>query len=983
MKKIASATPEQYGRPAGATAQPDRVADDRASGADPQTIADLAAIVGQCNVAGRISDVVRYASDGSPYRAVPQVVVKPRNAQDLSAIMRWAKRNDRKLVFRAGGSSLNGQAMAKDVMVDVKTHFTGMKVLDGGKRLWSRPGVVLGDAQAVLGRHGYMLGPDPGSTTVACLGGIVADNSGGMRCTVEQDSYHCLEDAVFVLPSGTIVDTRDPQAAAKLTTAEPRLVAGLLQLRDEIRSDAALVTMLREKFAIRNTNGLRLDAFLDEDSPERILLKLLVGSEGIFGCLTEVVMRTVPVPKYKACAWLILPDVKAAANYVAPLVAAGATACELLVAPMMKEAIGNFRDARESWADMPDEAGALLLELGATTQEGLAAQIDKVHEVLAAATLLEPLSFFTDPQAMRGAWQIRSGLFGLVGKLRRQGSTMITEDVCFPPAKVGEGSAALVDLLREYGFDATVMGHATFGNLHFFIAPKLDVPAEKENYAKFIEALAKLVIEDFGGSLKAEHGTGVNMAPFVEYEWGSQAYELFWRVKELIDPALLLAPDVKLTRNQQIHLQGLKSFPIVEEEIADCVECGMCEPVCPSRHVSVTPRHRIALRREMSRQPEGSPVLRQLQEEYDYDAVQLCAADASCAIACPVSIDTGALMKKLREKQHNQATQSAALHTAKHYDLVEKAARASMMAASRVGSTVGFGLLQAAADAGRTVISKDLLPTVPGPLPQAAPAQLPSTTREGATAVYVPACINRIFGNPHGAARDQLTVPQAIVELGRRSGAPVWIPDHLTGLCCGTPWSSKGYTDGFYHAASKMVTALLEFTNEGELPVIIDAASCTHGLVGQVRTKLHNYDPQLAARFAKVEVLDVVQWLEREVIDHLPITTTLGNTVVHPTCSTMHMGIDDALLRLAQRVTTSAVIPDGARCCGTAGDRVLLHPELVESATREERDSLNDGFEYFVSDNRTCEMGLEMIAGKPYQSIACLLERASRPLMSS
>ncbi|MBN9643541.1 FAD-binding and (Fe-S)-binding domain-containing protein [Corynebacterium mendelii] len=981
MKKLLGTDPSLYTRPEGALAQPDRVPDNRAMGTPQALVEELAGIVGRSNVADRISDLVRYASDASPYRTVPAAVAKARNAADVAALMRWAGRTGHHIVFRAAGSSLNGQAMTDDVMVDVKTHFTGMKVLDGGRRIWSRPGVVLGDAQAVLARHGYMIGADPGSTSVACIGGIVADNSGGMRCTIERDSYHTIEDAVMVLASGTLVDTRDPHCGDKLAEDEPEIYHGLLRLRDEIRADDELVDLLRRKFSIRNTNGLRIDAFLDEDAPERILMKLMVGSEGIFGCLTEVVLRTVELPRVKATTWVILPDLKQAANYVHPLMQTGAIACELLVAPVMKAAVKNFPSADPAWEQMPDQAGALLLEVGGADDAELQEKIAACTAVLEGADLVQPLDFTSDDDRMRGAWQIRNGLFGLVGEYRRPGSTMITEDVCFPPAQIGEASAELLDLLVAYDYPPMVMGHAPFGNLHFFMTPILDDDKEREHYSRFLDDMAELVIGKYQGSLKAEHGTGVNMAPFVKYEWGDKAYSMFWKVKQLLDPQGILAPDVKLTRSQSIHLENFKSFPQVEEELSGCVECGMCEPVCPSRHVTVTPRHRIALRREMARQPEGSPVLEKLQEQYDWDAVQMCAADSTCAIACPVSIDTGKVMKQLRGKQITDAQSQAALTTARSYAIVEKAARASVKAANRVGNAAGFGLLKAAADMGRGFISSDVLPTVPGPLPQAASAALPHTSRHNATAVYFPACINRIFGNPNGAPADQLSITESVVELGRRSGAPVWIPDAVAGLCCGTPWSSKGYRDGFVYAAAKLAEALVDWSDNGRLPVIIDAASCTHGLVGQVPETLATTHPELAEKFARVEILDLVEWITREVIDHLPITRTLGTVAVHPTCSTMHLGIDSQLVALAAHVG-DARVPDGAHCCGSAGDRVMLHPRLVESATREEREQLNDGFDYFVSDNRTCEMGLEMIAGKPYQSIACLLERASRPVLT-
>ncbi|MCK7641358.1 FAD-binding oxidoreductase [Corynebacterium sp. CCM 8835] len=979
MKKLLTPDPSRIGRPEGAAPQPDAVPADRANGAPAPLLKALRTLLGAENVSGRVSDLIRYASDASPYRTVPQIVVRPRNAHDLSRLMRFAARNDRKLTFRAAGTSLNGQAMSDDILVDVKTHFTGMEVRDGGQRIWSRPGVVLGDAQAVLARHGHMIGPDPGSTPVCTIGGVLADNAGGMRCSLERDSYHTLEEATFVLPSGTIVDTMAPDAEAKLEEAEPELVAGLLALRDEIRGDTELVDFLRRKFSIRNTNGLRLDAFLDEDTPVRILMRLMVGSEGIFGAITESVIRTIKLPRHKAVAWVMLPDLRQAASYVAPLMETGALACELLVAPVLKRSVDNFREAPADWADIDDNTAALLLEVGGTSEEELERAIAAAQDVLADAELLSPLAFDRSPEGQRGAWKIRNGLFGLIGSDRPQGTALITEDVCFPPAQVGRGAADLLDLLSSYGYPEMVMGHAAFGNLHFFLLPRLDDDGERARYAAFLDDLARLVIDDYQGSLKAEHGTGVNMAPFLLREWGDRAWELMWRVKELIDPRGILAPNVKLTRSQDIHLQRFKSFPKVEDEINACVECGFCEPVCPSRHVTVTPRQRIVLRREMARQPEGSEVLARLQEEYGYDAIEMCAADGTCAVACPISIDTGKVMKMFRAAEHDGTAEHIALGTARNFRHFERAARGGVKAAELLDGVAGTGALRGVATAGRAVISSDILPTIPGKLPHAAPRTMPATQREGASAVYFPACINRIFGRPHGAPADQLELPRAIVELGRRSGRPVWIPGDVEGNCCGTPWSSKGYTRGFEDRARAIAADLWRWTDGGALPVVVDAASCTHGLLEQVPGAL---DGDLAENFSRIRILDVVDWLRDEVVDGLTFTDSAGRVAVHPTCSTTHMGINDDLVALVRRVADEVVVPDKATCCGTAGDRGLLHPELVESATREERAGLTGHFDAFVSDNRTCEMGLEMIAGKPYQSVASLLEKASRPVVT-
>lgn len=430
MPKLLSPNPDRIPKPAYAASAADAVPQRYASGSDPNLVAQLAEIVGADNVKHRVSDLVRYASDASPYRQIPSVVVQPRSADDLSALMRFAREHGHTLTFRSAGTSLNGQAMTNDILVDMKSNFRGMEVLDGGARLRVRPGVILGDAQAVLRRHGYMLGPDPGSTASASVGGVVSTNAGGMRCKLERDSYHTIDQAQFVLTSGAIVDTRDGDAAFKKQC--PELHEQLLSLRERIRGDDQLVQRLRKKFSIRNTNGLRVDAFLDEDEPVHILKRLLVGSEGIFGAFTEIEMRTVQLPTKKAVTWVVFPDITNAANYVHKLVEAGAEACELLVSDVMRRSVGKFDQAPPSWADIDEKTAALLLEVGGTNDEELQRAIEASEKLLEDAGLLQELKFETDPKVQAGMWQLRNGLFGLLGANRKPGTALISEDVCFP-----------------------------------------------------------------------------------------------------------------------------------------------------------------------------------------------------------------------------------------------------------------------------------------------------------------------------------------------------------------------------------------------------------------------------------------------------------------------------------------------------------------------------------------------------------------------
>ena len=583
---------------------PDRAPDELAAGTPEPLRGDLEALLGADRVLARASDIVRYASDASPYRLLPRVVVMAHDAEDVAKVLAYGRREGIPVTFRAGGTSLNGQGQSDGILVDVRRHFSGVAVEDGGATARVKPGTVLGHANRVLAPHGSKLGPDPASTDIATVGGVIANNSGGMRCGTTKDSYSTLRSMTLVLPSGTVIDTAEPGAAARFEAEEPELAAGLAAIRDEIRADTELSERIRRKFEIKNTTGYRLCAFLDADEPLEIFRRLVVGSEGTLAFVAEAVFETVPVPARTTTAWVHFPDIDAAIAPVRDLVEAGATAVELMVAPALITAAWNMVGAPEEWKELPPESAVLLVEFGADDDAELDAYLERAGEILSAHETIRPVAFTREPEEIELAWRVREGLHGLIGKLRPPGTSLIVEDVCVPPGRIAEGARDLQALLGEHGFLPGVAGHASAGNLHFMLTPDFAKSEDLERYEAFMAKLVELIVGKYDGSLKAEHGTGINMAPYVEREWGEAATELMWRVKRLADPDGVLNPGVVLNRDPDAHLRNLKTTPAIEESASACVECGFCEPVCPSRNLTTTPRQRIVLRREMARQPQ-------------------------------------------------------------------------------------------------------------------------------------------------------------------------------------------------------------------------------------------------------------------------------------------------------------------------------------------------------------------------------------------
>ncbi|MFJ8013427.1 FAD-binding and (Fe-S)-binding domain-containing protein [Streptomyces sp. NPDC096339] len=958
---------------------PDRVPEHRAGGTPEPLRTELIELLGAEKVLWKISDLVRYASDASPYRFVPQVVVIAEDIDDVSAVLSYAHGRQRDVVFRSAGTSLNGQAQGEDILVDVRRHWAGIEVLDGGRRARIRPGTTVMRANAALARHGRILGPDPASAIACTLGGVVANNSSGMTAGTTRNAYRTLSSLTLILPGGTVVDTADPLADEELARAEPALCHGLMEIKKEIEADAALVARIRAKYEIKNTTGYRLDAYLDGNTPVEILRGLMVGSEGTLGFISEVVFDTLPLDRELCSALLFFPSLPAAAAAVPLFNEAGAIAVELMDGNTLRASV-SVEGVPADWAALPKDTTALLVEFRAPDEEGRAAYERRAAEVLAGLDLVAPAAsvtntFTRDAHTINGYWKARKAFITAVGGARPSGTTLITEDFAVPPSRLAEACEALLKLQAEHGFDAAVAGHAAHGNLHFVLAFDASDPADVERYAAFMDAFCRLTVERFDGSLKAEHSTGRNMAPFLELEWGPRATELMWRTKRVVDPDGVLAPRILLDRDPGAHLRGLKTIPRVEAVADPCIECGFCEPTCPSEDLTTTPRQRIVLRREMTRQQPGSAVLDGLLGSYGYDAVDTCAGDSTCKLACPVGIDTGALMRDFRHRRHSPREEAAAALAARRFKTVETAARMAVAAADKITGRVGNGLLTAVTGAARKAVRPDLVPQWLPQIPGAAARGLPPTRRVGARAVYYPACVNRIFGGPE--ARPGPSLPEAVVAVSERAGKPVWIPGDVHGTCCATIWHSKGYEAGNRVMANRIVEAAWGWTAGGRLPLVVDASSCTLGIAHEVVPYLTEDNRAL---HDELRIVDSIVWAAEELLPHLEVRRTVGSAVLHPTCSMRHLGDEPQLRAVAEACADEVVVPDDAGCCAFAGDRGMLHPELTASATaREAAEVTAREFDAHLSANRMCEVGMDRATGRGYYSALLELERATRP----
>ncbi|MCG8968653.1 FAD-binding and (Fe-S)-binding domain-containing protein [Streptomyces sp. CL12-4] len=914
---------------------------------------------------------VAAAHDASPYLFTPQAVVRAATAAEVGALLAGARAAGLPVTLRSGGTSLSGQAGGDGVLVDVRTHWRSAEVLDDGLRIRLQPGLTVRQANARLTRYGRRLGPDPASESACTIGGLVANNSSGMNCGTRDNAYRTMESLQFVLPSGTVVDTAAPDADQALRAREPDLHAGLLRLRDRVRDSPASRATVERLFALKNTMGYGLNAFLDHTAPADILAHLMIGSEGTLGFVAEAVFRTVPLLPHTATGLLVLPGLAEATDALPALLAAGARTAELLDAASLRVAQRSPEPVDALRGLRVERHAALLVEFAEDSAALLDERTSAAQPVLDRLPAVGPTTLVRDPGVRARLWHLRKGLYTAVAGARRPGTTALLEDIAVPMERLTRTCEGLTGLFDRHGYqDAVIFGHARDGNLHFMLTQAFDTPAETERYARFTDAMVDLVL-DAGGTLKAEHGTGRAMAPFVRRQYGDELYDVMRELKRLCDPHGVLSPGVLLEDDPTAHLRNLKSVPGVDPAVDACVECGYCEPVCPTADATTTPRQRIVLQREIALAAAGGDEERRraLEADYAYAAVDSCAADSLCVTACPVAIDTGAVMKRLRAERHGALSRRTGNAVARRWGSAVKGVRLALNAAHAAPAPA----VRAATDAVRRLGAAELVPAWADDIPRGGPARPAPRRPADARAVFFAACIGSVFA-PEAAPDGAGGSAAAFLRLCDRAGVPVTVPEGLGGLCCGTPWQSKGYTDGHRTMAARTLEALWQAGDRGRLPVVCDASSCTHGLE-QLLDALGESD---RARFASLRFVDSIVFTAEHLLPALPAPRRLGSLALHPTCSTVHLGIDDALRTVAAAVGDEVTVPDSWGCCAFAGDRGLLHPEITAAATAAQAAEITERtYDAYASCNRTCEMGMTRATGRPYRHLLELLDEAT------
>ena len=974
-----------------------------------------------------------WGTDASFYRLTPRVVIRAKDEAEVSAIVKLANRFGLPFTFRAAGTSLSGQSVSDSILIVAGKNWEDYTVAPDADSVTLQPGIVGARVNQILKPLGRVFPPDPASIGSAMVGGIVANNASGMNCGTHANSDRMLISARLVLPDGTVLDTGDAASREAFKQSHPDFIAKIESLRDRIRTNQPLADRIRKKYSIKNVTGLNLRPFVAYDDPFDIIAHSVVGSEGSLAFISQVTMRTLHDYPCKASSMLYFYTMKESCEAVVALKQLKSSDADIAMSEenlVVKSAemldylsLASVDDPVYLQYKKDVDAGkiegvesgdyhnltAILTETKAVTPDDLQQRIDAITQCLSQFKTYIPVEFTTDPAVYGKYWAIRSGIFPSVGGARPVGTSCLIEDVAFAVEDLPEATVKLQRLIADHGYkDACIYGHAFEGNYHFIINQLFSDESEVQRYAAMMRDVARLVVEEYDGSLKAEHGTGRNMAPFVKYEWGEEAFAAMRELKEIFDPGYLLNPGVIFNDDPECFIKHFKPLPELKlrglqaatvgprlgvaapEDGHDstretvegvlkankCIECGFCEVNCLTCGLTLSSRQRIVIQREIShlRETGSDPErLATLVKQYRYQGDQTCAGDGLCATSCPMKINVADLTHLVRQEALPQSSigYKTGQFAARHFAGIKSSLRV-MLDTARLGHNVlGTSAMKGVAGAMHKAGLPLWTPAMPGKRrqPLAGRVYSRSSAQEGSEScglkvVYFPSCINQTMGLSKGSPVKHSLVDEMVL-LCAKAGYEVIFPEGLEKMCCGTIWESKGMLDIADQKTAELDEALWQASEQGKYPVMCDQSPCLH---------------RLRKCITRMKLYEAVEFIWEYLRDRLEFTPIDRRIALHFTCSTREMGLVDTMTSLARLCSNNVFLPEGVGCCGFAGDRGWTHPEVNRWALRKLRKQLEDNrIEMGYSNSRTCEVGLETNGGIPYQSIIYLVNEVTRP----
>ena len=905
-----------------------------------------------------------YGVDASCYSYLPKVVVKAEDEREVRRLIRLCQQCGTPFTFRAAGSSLSGQCSSEDVLIVCNDGFKKMEVIDDGKALKCECGVIGSDANDLLKPYNRKIGPDPATLATALVGGILNNNSSGMCCGTAQNSYKTIRSIRVVLLDGSILDTSDQKSIDQFLKEKPQMVEDLLQLRKEILADEELTHLIHHKYKIKNTTGYGLNSLVDFEDIIDIINHLFIGSEGTLGFVSEVVYNTVEDVPNKGCGLMFFKTLNDASLAVVALANMGRE--KVIAAEMMDyqslRAVQSLENVPEFVREVPEGTSAILFQTESYSKETVDKNLAFIKEQLKDIPTAIPSLYSQDPKEYDSWWAIRKGILPIVGGQRRKGTTVITEDVCFQIEDFTKGIEMLTELFHKYDFvdGGVIFGHALSGNVHFNITPDFSDPKDTKNFGDLVKEMSERV-SGFGGSLKAEHGTGRMVAPFIEMEWGRKAYEINRRIKAIFDPERILNPDVIITDDPDVYKKNLKAQCVIDDAFTICMECGFCEKHCPSRNLTLTPRQRIALLRETKRlENEGNFTLAsELRKGYEYFGVDTCAACSMCKGLCPLSIDTAQIALSMRRIDPPAPELAKKIYD--NFSTTLQMCRAGVSLEGIAGSIITQKAISKITEGLHGVTG--VTPYVPKTTPKANRYKLKNRIKPTnfEKVVYFSTCANRAF-KPNQGYDDDRSLQQVVESLCNKAHIDIIYPKHIENLCCGL--SFENYDDVHERAVKDLHDALMKASQNGKYPIVIDHSACFN--------HAFKHMPDL-------EINDISEFLCKYVVPHLDIEKCDERVIVHKQCKIKSLNKSQYIEDLARLCTDHVFNIKSFACDGFAGQKGFFTPELNKCATKDLAAEIAEyGATLGVSSSSTCEIGLGENGGIPFIGVAFLLDRCSK-----
>lgn len=898
-----------------------------------------------------------YSVDASMFDRVAKTVVDLQDEQEVVKLLEHARTTGTPITFRAGGTSINGQCSGSGILARIRGPFWNQtKVMDDGRYIQAWSGVLGAKVNELLKPFQKMMGPDPASLASANMGGIIVNNAAGMCCTVEQNAYATMKDIRIVLADGTILDTSDAESVAQFRKSHTSLLYKLIELRNELLSKPEVAERIKRKYKIKNTCGYAVNAFVDFEDPIDILTHLMIGSEGTLGFVTNTTLKTIDCHSFRATTLIFFPDLRTGTKAVSRwLETKAANAAELFDGPTL-QALVNLPIAPKVMKGIDSNACCVLLEAKASNQEELQEKVDALSGAISDLEVLSDYEFFTDEEKCESLWAFRRALFPACVGNREAHESVLLEDICFPVDKIEEGVSELGKLFGKYGYIGGVHGHAFHGNFHFAIPVDLSTEKELHKMHQFLDEVMQVVVS-YDGSLKAEHGTGYAVAPFVKMEWGQQIYDIMCRTKKLLDPFNILNPGVLINDDPTCHTKSLR-VPIASHPKLDkCVNCGFCEPVCPSGKIASSPRQRVSLWRAIAHLKDSQPAKAlEWEKAYDKLGTDLCATDGICTTRCPMRVDVAGFVRDRRDQLASKTTKKIANKVGCSIAGATRGAALLLNGVALVQRLAGDAFMYKSSGLAEKIVGPSL-PTWNAHMPKGA-KKLPATSAKGNdVVVYVPSCAIRTMGDSvHDPAESLADVTLRVLE---RAGFRVVYPDNINKLCCGKAFETKGLFEEADNKSREMEAVLLKASENGKYPILCETSPCLARMRKVMDERLKMYEP--------------VEFASKYLVDRLTLHKVAKKIAIHPTCSTRLMGLAEPFMKLAQQCAEEVVWPQDIQCCGFSGDKGFSHPQLNEVALATLKNQIQ-GCDMGYSTSRTCEIGLSLHGEVPYRNIFYLID---------